>query len=163
MSSQPELLAVGRNRELDMLMAPAEAACLAFRVTCVPPTTTHQAKRIVRVGKFARLADKPELVAAKAMLDGLLLPFQPPEPVTSAVRLTLVVEWPWRASEPKRTRAKGRARHTSKPDADNIAKAITDRLVALRFLEDDNAVAELIVQKWWSDTPGISIRIERVS
>jgi Holliday junction resolvase RusA-like endonuclease len=136
---------------------------IAFRVRCIPPTTTHQHKRIVRVGKWTRLADRPELQAAKDMLDGLILPFQPAEPLAGAVALTLEFVWPWRASESKRNRAAGRIAHTSRPDCSNLAKTIEDRLVALRFLEDDNAVAKLTVTKWWSADPGIAVTIGPVT
>jgi Holliday junction resolvase RusA-like endonuclease len=114
----------------------------------------------VRVGGFARLADKPELVAAKAMLDSLLLPHQPAAPIVGPVRLTLAFTWPWRASESQRIRAQGAVPHTSRPDADNAAKTIVDRLVALRFLEDDARVCDLRVTKWWGSVPGIDIAIE---
>lgn len=132
---------------------------LAFTLACVPPTANHQRKRIVRIKGFARLADQPELVAAKAMLDALLLPYQPKEPVVGPVALSLAFTWPWRASEPHKRRVLGRVPHTSRPDADNLAKTLTDRLVALRFLEDDAAVADLHVTKWWGDTPGIAVQL----
>jgi len=132
---------------------------LSFSLVCIPPTTSHHAKRIVRVGQFSRLADKPELVAAKAMLDSLLLPHQPAAPLMGPVSLTLEFTWPWRASESKRVRAAGRAPMTSRPDCSNVTKTIEDRLVALRFIEDDNAVVDLHVRKWWSDQPGIRVSI----
>lgn len=95
------------------LLAPAQPG-LEFHLSCVPPRTSHHAKRIVRVGQWSRLADKPELVAAKAMLDGLLLPHQPAAPVTGPVVLELEFTWPWLASHSRRFRAQGRAPHTSK-------------------------------------------------
>lgn len=91
------------------------AAGLSFFVGCIPPRTNHQRKRIVRVGAFSRLADAPELLAAKALLDALLLPYQPPAPVAGPVRLDVEFTWPWRASESQRRRAQGRAPHTSRP------------------------------------------------
>jgi len=130
-----------------------------FHVSCVPPKTSHHAKRIVKLGKFSRLADKPELVASKAMLDSLLLPHQPKEPITGPVSMRLEFTWPWLASHPKKTKALGRIPHTSRPDLSNLAKTIEDRLVALRFMEDDNAVVELTLLKWWGDEPGIDVRI----
>lgn len=133
---------------------------MIFRLACIPPTASHHRKRIVRIGGFARLADKPELVAAKATLDALLLPHQPAQPVAGPVALSLVFTWPWRASEPKKRRAAGRLPHTSRPDLDNLAKTLTDRLVALRFLEDDAAVSDLRLSKWWGDEPGITIAID---
>ena len=68
---------------------------MTFHVACVPPTTTHQAKRIVRLGRFARLADKPELVAARKTLGVLLTPFRPKAPLRGPVVLGVVFEWPW--------------------------------------------------------------------
>lgn len=132
---------------------------LAFFVHCVPPTTSHHAKRIVKRGKFASLADKPELVAAKEMLESLLLPHQPGSPVTGAVALTLEFTWPWLKGHSKKVKAQGRIPHTSRPDCSNLTKTLEDRLVALRFLEDDNAVVDLHVCKWWGDRPGIRISI----
>jgi Holliday junction resolvase RusA-like endonuclease len=136
---------------------------LAFFVPCVPPTANHQRKRIVRIGQFARLADKPELVAAKAMLDSVLLPHQPHAPVEGPVRLVLEFTWPWRKSEAKRTRALGRIPHTTKPDCSNALKTLEDRLVALRFIEDDSRVVDVTVRKFFGDQPGIRVLIERVT
>ncbi|MEO5823739.1 MAG: hypothetical protein ABIT71_24805, partial [Vicinamibacteraceae bacterium] len=45
------------------------AAPRAFFLTCVPATTTHQRKRIARVGGHARLADSPELQATRQLLE----------------------------------------------------------------------------------------------
>jgi Holliday junction resolvase RusA-like endonuclease len=135
---------------------------MAFFVPCVPPTANHQRKRIVRIGQSARLADKPELVAAKAMLDSVLLPHQPHAPVEGPVRLVLEFTWPWRKSEAKRTRALGRIPHTTRPDCSNTLKTFEDRLVALRFIEDDSRVVDVTVRKFFGDTPGIRVVIERV-
>ncbi len=46
--------------------------------------------------------------------------------------------------------------HTSKPDADNLAKAVLDCLTQLgRFWHDDSQVSELIVLKFYGETPGV--------
>jgi len=133
---------------------------IRFHLACVPPRTSHHAKKIVRVGNWTRLADKPELVAARAMLDSVLLPHQPASPIEGPVVLTLAFTWPWLASDSKRTRALGRIPHDRKPDADNAAKAITDRLAALRFMEQDSQVVELHVRKWRGDQVGINVTLE---
>jgi Holliday junction resolvase RusA-like endonuclease len=136
---------------------------LCFAVRCIPPTANHQSGRaIVKVGRFMRIADKPKLVAAKGMLDGLLMPYQPATPLEGALGLTLDLTWPWRGAEPKKRRVLGRVPHTARPDADNIAKTIADRLVALRFVEDDSRIADLHIRKWWGDEPGIAVEIRRV-
>lgn len=133
---------------------------MTFRLSCVPPRTNHHAKRIVRIGKFSRLADTPELVATKAMLDELLLRHQPAEPVRGPVALEVEFTWPWLASHSRRVRACGRVPHTSKPDLSNSIKGLEDRLVALRFIEDDRSVVQLALTKFWGDEPGIAVRIE---
>ena len=143
-----------------VVVAPAGAGGFAFFVPCVPPTANHQRKKIVRIGGFSRLADKPELVAAKAILDSLLLRHQPPMPIVGAVRLTLEFTWPWRQGDGRKVRALGRVLYLTKPDATNAAKTLEDRLVALRFIEDDRYVAELIVRRWRGDSPGIYVGIE---
>jgi Holliday junction resolvase RusA-like endonuclease len=132
---------------------------MRFHLACVPPKTSHHAKKIVRVGNWTRLADKPELVAAKAMLDSLLLEHQPEAPLDGPVCLSLAFTWPWLASDSKRTKAIGRAPHTSRPDCSNVAKTLEDRLVALRFIGDDNQVVDLRVTKWRGDHAGIDITI----
>ena len=148
---------VGPNDAVAGRTAVQEPLC--FHLACIPPKTSHHAKRIVRVGQWSRLADKPELVSAKATLDALLLPHQPSAPLTGPLRLELVFTWPWRASESKRVRALGHAPMTSRPDADNCSKTITDRLMALRFIEDDAAIVDLHVQKWWGPSPGIQVTV----
>lgn len=134
---------------------------LGFRVSCVPPKTTHHHKRIVRIGRFSRLADKPELVASKAMLDSVLLPYQPAAPIQGAVVLELAFTWPWLSTHSRKVRARRLVPHTSRPDCSNVAKTLEDRLVALRFIEDDNAVVELRVTKFWGEDPGITVTITK--
>jgi Holliday junction resolvase RusA-like endonuclease len=132
---------------------------LTFHLACVPPKTNHHAKRIVRIGQFSRLADKPELVAAKETLESLLLPHQIPEPLTPPYVLSLEFTWPWLVKHKKQERALGRVPMTSRPDASNLAKTLEDRLTVLGFITDDNAVVALHVTKWWGSTPGITVTI----
>jgi Holliday junction resolvase RusA-like endonuclease len=134
-------------------------SALTIRLACVPPKTNHHAKRIVRIGQFSRLADKPELVAAKEMLDNLLLPHQPAVPVAAPYVVMLEFTWPWLKGHSAKFRAGGRQPMTSKPDCDNASKSLCDRLVALRFIEDDRAIVDLRVRKWWGNEPGITVTI----
>lgn len=132
---------------------------IRFRISCVPPKTSHHRKRIVRIGKFSRLADKRELVEAKHMLEALLLPHQPAQPIAGAVSLALEFTWPWLRGHSKQFKSAGMQPHTSRPDLTNVAKTLEDRLVALRFIEDDSRVVELILVKYWGDEPGIGVSI----
>lgn len=130
-------------------------------LSCIPPKTSHHAKRIVRFGGFSRLADKPELVEAKATLDALLLEYQPTTPISGPVSMSLTFVWPWLASDAKRLRqaSGGRVWHPKRPDCSNLAKTLEDRLVRLQFIADDNAVVRLTVEKYRGDKPGIGIDI----
>lgn len=135
-----------------------------FFVSCVPPTVNHQRKKIVTIRtrdgrEFSKLADTRELNHAKALLEELLIPHQPPQPIVGPVTLTVEYTWPWLASHGKRLRALGRIPHVSRPDLTNVTKTIEDRLVELCFVEDDRKVVDLRVRKWWGDTPGIEIAI----
>jgi Holliday junction resolvase RusA-like endonuclease len=133
---------------------------IEFFLVCVPPSASHHSKRIVRIGKFSRLADKPELLAAKEMIDGLLTPHRPLAPMQGPLTLTLEYTWPWRAADSAKVRARGRVPMTVRPDCSNLAKTTEDRLGALRFLDDDALVCELIVRKFRGDHPGIGVLIE---
>lgn len=132
---------------------------ISFFIPCVPPKTTHHSKRIVRVGKFSKLADTPALSSARAFWAGILQPHAPATPVDGPVELGLIFTWPWRSGDSKAVRRYGRIPCRVKPDASNIAKSVEDILVALRFLEDDNQVARLVVEKWIGDRPGIKVQL----
>lgn len=133
-----------------------------FVLHCVPPKTNHQRKQIIRVGQWTRLGDRPELVAAKGLLDALLLPYVPDTPVMGPVRLELDFTWPWRRTDAMKVRARGRVPHEARPDLDNVTKTLADRLAVLRFIEDDAHIVDLHVRKWRGDRPGIRVRIEVV-
>jgi Holliday junction resolvase RusA-like endonuclease len=130
---------------------------VAFFVPCIPPKTSHHSKRIVRVGRFARMADSEALNDAKALLDTLLLPHRPTSPLTGPLVLRVDFTWPWNATDSKWVRAAGKVPHAKRPDASNLLKTIEDRLVRLRFLEDDGQVVWLTGRKWRGDAPGIDV------
>lgn len=134
-------------------------ASLAFFCPCVPPTTTHQRKQIVRRGPFVGIGDTPELEKALAFLESVLLPHQPTAPVAGAVRLDLAFVWPFLAGAPKRVKALGLVRRTTKPDCSNLAKTLEDRLTTLRFIDDDARVAEGFTSKWFGQVAGIAVAI----
>lgn len=50
---------------------------------------------------------------------------------------------------------------TVKPDTDNIAKSILDSLNGIAY-KDDKQVAELIVYKFYNDTPYVNVTIEEI-
>jgi crossover junction endodeoxyribonuclease RusA len=56
--------------------------------------------------------------------------------------------------------------HDSKPDVDNLAKAVLDALTAIRVWQDDDQVCELVVKKYWEQpathAPGCVIRVAKM-
>lgn len=53
---------------------------------------------------------------------------------------------------------KGYIRPTKKPDVDNIAKIILDALNGIAY-KDDTQVVEIMVSKYYSETPRVEIKI----
>jgi Holliday junction resolvase RusA-like endonuclease len=138
---------------------------IEFFLPCVPPTASHHSKKIITIRtrdgrEFHKLGDKPELQAARQMIDGLMTPHRPLAPLRGPVTLTLEFTWPWRASDSAKVRARRLVPMVVRPDCSNLAKTTEDRLVALCFLEDDGPVCELVIRKFRGDHPGIGIRIE---
>lgn len=132
-----------------------------FFIPCAPFTVTHHAKRIVRIGKFARLADKPELVQARRTYESLLLPFRIPEPIKEPIVLGLFFKFPFPKSAPLKHRVLDRVK-TTKPDCSNLAKTFEDCLVRMGFFEGDQQVVKLIVSKTYSNIPGVRVIIEKL-
>jgi len=135
---------------------------IEFFLPCVPPKANHQHKKIVRVGGFLRMADKPELEQTKATLDALLIDAKREVsglPVNGSVKLDLVFVFPWLKSHPAKLRANGLAWKASAPDCDNLGKTFQDRLSALGFIGNDGTVCDLRVRKFYGDHPGITARI----
>lgn len=52
-------------------------------------------------------------------------------------------------------------RHTKRPDADNLAKAICDALNNIAYV-DDNQIVHLEVNKYYSEQPRVEVTIEEV-
>ena len=77
---------------------------------------------------------------------------------------TLEMQFPAPASWSKAKRARalaGAEWHTSKPDADNVAKAILDACNGVVF-RDDAQVVVLIATKAFSEEPGVRVVIREV-
>lgn len=142
-------------------------AAIEFEISCVPPKTTSQTKRAQVVNGRPRFFPSKEHSADCRMLETLLAPHQPNSPVLGPVELLIELTWPWRASD-LATKAKrefaehvGRIWNSSKPDADNVAKAFIDILSAMRFIEDDARVVDLRVRKFFGSSPGIRVSIDQ--
>lgn len=130
---------------------------MRFFLPMRPPTVTHHDKELhafLRGGKpCAVLHDTPELKDARAKLHAYLAPHAPAEPITGPVRL--LVKWLF----PADGRHPDGAWKTTKPDTDNLDKALKDEMIRLHFWQDDAQVCSEISEKFWADLPGIYIEI----
>ena len=131
---------------------------MQFFIPMRPPTVTHHDKELhafMRGGRpCAVLHDSPELKDARAKLRAGLAPHAPAIPLGGPVRL--VVKWLF----PAEGRHLDGAWKTSKPDTDNLDKALKDEMTRLHFWQDDAQVASEISEKFWANTPGIFIQVE---
>lgn len=125
-----------------------------------PPTATHQEKKVrllkKRDGRLVpQFYEPPALADARRQLCAALAPHRPAEPLKGALRL--VVKWCF----PRGRHPDGSWRST-RPDTDNLNKLLKDCMTAQGFWDDDAQVASEICEKFWAETPGIFIRLDRL-
>ena len=126
-----------------------------FFMPMIPPTVTDQMHRITynRDGKPV-IYDSPELSDAKAKLIAHLSQHRISERIDGGVRL--IVKWLF----PMTGDHKDGEYKLTKPDTDNLQKALKDCMTKVGFWKDDALVSSEIIEKFYSDIPGIFIRIE---
>lgn len=129
---------------------------LQFFMPMIPPTVTFQAKELAVVKGRPVLHDSAELHAVKAKLRGHLAKYVPAEPIQGATRV--MVKWCY----PITGKHHNGEWKTTKPDTDNLQKALLDSMTKLGFWKDDAQVASQIVEKFWSDVPGIFVYITQL-
>lgn len=124
---------------------------IEFFLPMVPPTTTAQMHKIAVQNGKPRVYDPPEVKEMKATLMAHLAPHRPAEPLTGPVALT--VKWIWPGGEEW-------AWKPTKPDTDNLQKALKDAMTKLGFWRDDAQVSSEIIQKFTHTKTGIYIHIQ---
>lgn len=127
-----------------------------FFLPIIPPTKTHQQKKVSIAKGKPVFYEPPELVAVRQKLQAYLSKHVPAQKYTGAVRLT--VKWCFPITK---GRHHGQYK-TTKPDTDNLQKLLKDVMTDLRYWTDDALVASEVVEKFWSERPGIYIAIEEV-
>lgn len=127
-----------------------------FFLSMEPPTKTQQEHRIgiSKSGKPYVYEDR-ELKEVRAKINNALKRHAPEEPLTGGVRL--IVKWCF----PSGKHPNGSYKLT-KPDTDNLNKLLKDEMTKLGFWKDDALVASEVIEKFWSDVPGIFISIEEI-
>lgn len=126
-----------------------------FFMAMIPPTCTHQEKKVAFVNGKPVFYDPTEVKAARSKLMGYLSRYRPEKPYSCGVRQ--ITKWCF----PKGKHPQG-AYRTTKPDTDNLQKLLKDCMTKTGFWKDDALVASEIIEKFWADPPGIWIRIEEL-
>lgn len=129
---------------------------LEFFMPMVPPTITAQEKKIRVVNGKPKLYDPLELAMAKNKLRAHLISHIPDQPFDGPLRL--VVKWCFPITGKHHD---GEYKYT-KPDTDDLNKALKDIMEDLKFYVNDSRVASEIIEKFWADLPGIYIRLENL-
>ena len=84
--------------------------------------------------------------------------------LSGAVKVRILAYFPIPKSASKKRQkmmAEGEIRHTTKPDGENVSKAILDGLNRMAY-DDDSNIVELHVEKWYSEEPRAEITIEEI-
>ena len=121
------------------------------------PTVTHQEKQVHVIGGKPVFYEPQELKMARAKLRAYLQQHKLPQPYTGPLELTTKWCFPLKGNHDS-----GEYRIT-KPDTDNLQKLLKDCMTDVGFWKDDALVCREITEKFWSDVPGIYIRIEKLS
>ena len=127
-----------------------------FFMPMIPPTTTHQEKRITYRNGKPVVYEEADLKNARAKLTADLSKHIPKEKYTGAIRL--IVKWCFPI---KGKHADGDYK-TSKPDTDNLQKLLKDIMTELGFWSDDALVCVELSEKFWASIPGIYINIKEL-
>ena len=127
---------------------------LDFFLSMIPPSVTHQEKSIKVVRGKPVVYEPQKLKGARAKLSAYLSAHVPEKRFNGAVRL--ITKWCF----PITGKHFNGEYKTTKPDTDNLQKLLKDVMTDLKFWKDDALVASEIAEKFYSDIPGIYIKIE---
>lgn len=125
-----------------------------FFVPMIPPTVTHQEKKVRVLNGKPVFYEPQELKAAREKLTAHLAQHVPEKPYTGAVHL--VVKWCF----PITGKHHDGEYKITKPDTDNLQKLLKDVMTTLHYWTDDALVASEIIEKFWAERLGIYICVK---
>ena len=125
-----------------------------FFMAIIPPTTTHQQKKVKVVKDKPIFYEPADLKAARAKLMAHLGKHIPSEKYTGAVRM--VTKWCF----PLTGNHSDGEYKTTVPDCVNSQKLLEDCMTDLGYWTDDALVVSTVIEKFWAEKPGIYICIE---
>lgn len=127
-----------------------------FFTHIIPPTKTHQEKKVHIVNGKPVFYEPAELREARLKLRAYLSLNKPDEKLSGALRL--IVKWLF----PIKGKHTDGEYKITRPDTDNLIKLLKDVMTEVGFWNDDAQVASEINEKFYADIPGIYIRIEEI-
>lgn len=118
--------------------------------------------RAVRIGDSVRVIDPAKSRSWKGVARVFMVQARARamvfEPLDGPLSVTIVATWTLPKSAPKRNPP---AWKVTKPDADNVAKAVLDAGCGVLFL-DDKSVVRLVVEKRYGPEPSVSVTVESI-
>jgi Holliday junction resolvase RusA-like endonuclease len=135
---------------------------LNFFVDCVPPTITAQQKGATVRGRRVHFYTKESQRSAEEELQFRFLPYRPASPMDGPLAAIVIFTHLWRRQDLTRKGVRAADAPTwipcdTRPDADNMAKALMDVLGKIGFYRNDSQIADLRIIKGWGQRPGIGI------
>ena len=128
---------------------------IEFFQECMAPKTTAQQK-----GR--RTYNPMKVRNAKITWRAIARRHKPAKPLAGPLRCELAVTWPWTAAQEKQG-LKSPALKQTKPDTDNIEKALWDACEDEGyFTVGDQQIADKRVTKWHGPIPGVAVMIEEM-
>lgn len=127
-----------------------------FFMRMIPPTTTHQQKKVTEKNSTIYFYEPEKLKAARQKLMAYLSQHVPDKTYNCGIRV--IVKWCF----PTTKKYKNGMYKITKPDIDNLQKLLYDCMSDLKFWKDDQLVASVVHEKFHADITGIYIRIEEL-
>lgn len=128
----------------------------------VPGTPVAKGRpRFSRQGPFVRTYTPDKTYRYEQLVQLSFIQSEQPK-LSGAVKVRILAYFPIPKSASKKKQkmmAEGEIRHTTKPDGENVSKAILDGLNKIAY-DDDSNIVELHIEKWYSDDPRAEIYIE---
>lgn len=129
---------------------------------CIPPTATKQQKFPVKMANKIVMVHPPKVKKAIEYVKGMFMPDCFTELYDGPVYVEMMLVYPWRKTETKRDKAKGRIWIPTRPDLDNLCKLIMDS-VAPFFLADDSQICWEEHIKLRGENPGIGFSLHSLN
>lgn len=129
---------------------------IEFFIPMKLPTVTHQQKKVHVVNGKPQYYEPVTLKDARQKFSAHLVAYVPEKKLTGPIRL--LTKWCYTAIG----KHKNGEYKITKPDTDNMIKLLKDVMTGLGYWIDDAQVASEITEKFWSEQPGLYVRIEQL-